>query len=89
MVGVSGNTLKNRLKGTVHYEKLLVTTRITIRNLDIYTSPFPMEIWCAMVANSSFLGSVWSLLPIWVALKDLGGNFLAVIQVSDLNAVPF
>ena len=46
-------------------------------------------LWCAMVANSSLLGSVCSLLSIWVASRDLGDNFLAVDnQVSDHNAVP-
>ena len=41
-----------------------------------------------MVANSNLLGGVCSLLTVWVAQRDLGDNFLAIIQVSDLNVVP-
>lgn len=32
---------------------------------------FPKQAQCAMAANSSFLGSVGSLLPVQVALRDL------------------
>ena len=46
-----------------------------------------LHLWCAMAANSSLLGSVCSLLSIWVASRNLGDNFLAVDnQVSDHSA---
>lgn len=32
----------------------------------------PWGLWCAVVANSSLLGSVCSPLSIWVASRDLG-----------------
>lgn len=41
-----------------------------------------------VVANSSLFGNVCSLLPIWVAPRDLGDNFLVTLNISDLNVVP-
>lgn len=41
-----------------------------------------------MTANSSLYDGIHSLLPIWVALRNLGDAFVLDSHVSDLNAVP-